>query len=114
MKIRRNLALLPRRSLSSSGEASLAGSARDVAGGGALQLADCRAGQTLEVLSLAAKLNCAQRLRELGIVEGAQITLLRRSDPFVVLALDSRIAIDVSAAQCIKVRTRERLSGQLL
>jgi len=84
-----------------------AGRARGVASGGTLHLADCWAGQTLEVLGLAPRLSCAQRLRELGIVEGAQITLLRRSDPIVVLAMDSRIAIDVSAARRIAVRLRE-------
>jgi Fe2+ transport system protein FeoA len=81
--------------------------------GGAVSLSDCLSGQALEVLDLAPKLSCAQRLRELGIIEGAQIKLLRRSDPFVVLAMECRIAIDLTAARRIKVRLRERASGSL-
>lgn len=48
-------------------------------------------------------LSCAQRLRELGLVEGAEVLLLRRSDPVLLALLDSRIAIERSVADALEV-----------
>lgn len=108
MRMRRNLALWPKRSLSASGEATLRKGRAAQKPVAELRLCDCASGETLEVLELAPKLGCAQRLRELGIIEGARIVLMRRYDPFVVLAMESRIAIDGAAARRIKVAHSEK------
>jgi Fe2+ transport system protein FeoA len=71
-----------------------------------LNLLACPAGATVRVDRLNPDLECAQRLRELGIVEGAEITVLRRSDPLLIVAKESRIAIDLATAERIEV-TRE-------
>jgi Fe2+ transport system protein FeoA len=47
---------------------------------------------------------CAPRLRELGIMEGMPLVVLRHSDPLVLLTEESRIAIDLHTADCIEVR----------
>jgi Fe2+ transport system protein FeoA len=49
------------------------------------------------------ELECGPRLRELGILEGASLTLLRRSNPVLVLVKDSRIALDPATACAIEV-----------
>jgi Fe2+ transport system protein FeoA len=70
-------------------------------------LTDCIEGQSLTVLTIDQDLSCAQRLRELGILEGTHIMLMRRTDPILVLAKDSRIAIDVHAARRVEVQIDE-------
>ncbi len=69
-----------------------------------LHLRDCAAGALVRIERMPSELDCAQRLRELGIVEGADVLVLRRSDPLLVLAKESRIAIDLSTAGQIEVR----------
>lgn len=46
---------------------------------------------------------CAARLRELGIMEGASVLVLKQSNPLLLLAQDSRIAIDPATAGGIEV-----------
>jgi Fe2+ transport system protein FeoA len=68
-----------------------------------VSLLDCNAGALLRIERMPAEMECAQRLRELGIVEGAEILLLRHSDPLLVIAKESRIAIDLVTAKQIEV-----------
>ena len=68
-----------------------------------VSLLDCHAGALLRIERIPAEMECAQRLRELGIVEGAEILLLRHSDPLLVIAKESRIAIDLITAREIEV-----------
>jgi Fe2+ transport system protein FeoA len=68
-----------------------------------LSLLDCNAGALLRIEQIPGEMECAQRLRELGIVEGAEILLLRKSDPLLVIAKESRIAIDLETAARIEV-----------
>jgi Fe2+ transport system protein FeoA len=68
-----------------------------------VSLLACEAGAQLRIERIPSALECAQRLRELGIVEGAEIMVLRRSDPLLVLAKESRIAIDLETAKRIEV-----------
>ena len=63
----------------------------------------CRSGAAVRIEHIPVELDCAQRLRELGIMEGAEVVMLRRSDPLLVLAKDSRIAIDRATARLIEV-----------
>jgi Fe2+ transport system protein FeoA len=67
-----------------------------------VSLLSCSAGALLRIERIP-PMECAQRLRELGIVEGAEVLLLRRSDPLLVIAKESRIAIDLATAQQIEV-----------
>ena len=66
-------------------------------------LLGCAAGALVRIERIPSELACAQRLRELGIVEGAEILVLRRSDPRLVLAKESRIAVDLATARVIEV-----------
>jgi len=70
---------------------------------GLLNLEDCTAGETVTVCSFRPGLSCAQRLRELGLVEGSQVLLLKQEDPVLLLIKDSRIAIDPATARQIIV-----------
>ncbi|MDQ3023997.1 MAG: ferrous iron transport protein A, partial [bacterium] len=69
----------------------------------AVSLLACDTGALVRIERIPPELSCAQRLRELGIVEGAEILLLRRSDPLLVIAKESRIAIDLATAKLIEV-----------
>lgn len=71
--------------------------------GGARNLRQCVGGERVVVLRVSAELACATRLRELGILEGETVLVLRQSDPVVILAQDSRIAIDTRTAEGIEV-----------
>ena len=75
----------------------------DGAAPASVSLLDCEAGALLRIERIPSEMECAQRLRELGIVEGAEILLLRRSDPLLVIAKESRIAIDLATAKLIEV-----------
>ena len=68
-----------------------------------VSLLDCSAGALLRIEHIPPEMECAQRLRELGIVEGAEVLLLRHSDPLLVIAKESRIAIDLVTAKQIEV-----------
>lgn len=68
-----------------------------------IRLLDCNAGALLRIERIPVEMECAQRLRELGIVEGAEVLLLRQSDPLLVIAKESRIAIDLVTAGQIEV-----------
>lgn len=70
---------------------------------GLLNLKDCTAGETVTICSISPRLSCAQRLRELGLVEGSSVLLLKQEDPVLLLVKDSRIAIDPSTAREITV-----------
>jgi Fe2+ transport system protein FeoA len=67
------------------------------------RLADCCNGEAVTVLSVDPALVMGQRLRELGLIEGSQVVLLKRSDPLLILVKESRIAIDPRIAKGIKV-----------
>lgn len=72
-------------------------------------LCDCRPGEEALVSRIPRSLHCAQRLRELGIVEGEVVLLLKQSDPLLLLAKDSRIALDRATACQIEVSCHESL-----
>lgn len=63
----------------------------------------CRMGDSVRVTSVDGALPCCQRLAELGIHEGCELTVLKQSEPLLVLARDSRIAIDRQTAARIEV-----------
>jgi Fe2+ transport system protein FeoA len=71
-------------------------------------LRDCRAGELVVIARIAPDLACGPRLRELGIIEGAAVLVLRQSDPLLLLAQDSRIAIDQLTAEGIQVNPADR------
>jgi Fe2+ transport system protein FeoA len=63
----------------------------------------CQRGDSVRVHSVDAGLTCCQRLAELGIMEGAELTVLKQSEPLLVVTRDSRIAIDRQTAARIEV-----------
>ena len=72
--------------------------------GGSLSLCECDAGDQVVVDRIAPEVSRATRLRELGIMEGMPLLVLRKSDPLLLLTEESRIAIDLRTAGCIAVR----------
>ena len=71
---------------------------------GSCSLGECEAGDRVVVACIDTQVSCAPRLRELGIMEGMPLLVLRKSDPLLVLTEESRIAIDQRTADCIEVR----------
>jgi len=63
----------------------------------------CQRGDKVCVTNVDAQLSCSQRLAELGILAGAELTVLKQSEPLLVLTRDSRIAIDRQTAARIEV-----------
>ena len=57
-----------------------------------------RSGQSARVLSFSRECNEAARLREMGICEGATVTVVRHGDPLVVRVDDARFGIGREAA----------------
>lgn len=72
--------------------------------GGRCSLCQCEAGDQVVVDRIDPEVTCATRLRELGIMEGMPLLVLRKSDPLVLMTEESRIAIDLRTADCIAVR----------
>jgi len=68
-----------------------------------LNLKDCLPGATVTICSINPGLGCAQRLRELGLVEGSHVLLMKQEDPVLLMVKDSRIAIDPATARQITV-----------
>jgi Fe2+ transport system protein FeoA len=60
-----------------------------------------RSGQSARVLSFARECSEAARLREMGICEGATVTVLRDGDPLVVRVDDARFGIGREAAMSV-------------
>jgi Fe2+ transport system protein FeoA len=60
-------------------------------------------GHRAQVLEVSGELDVAARLRELGLLEGAQIIVIRQSDPVLVVLQDARIALDHQIATGIAV-----------
>ena len=67
-------------------------------------LSRCKAGDYVEVLSIDSALGCAARLRELCLLEGQFIRVVRRSDPLLLDLRGSLLAIDLETAALIEVR----------
>ena len=61
-------------------------------------------GDEVAILRIADELRSAPRLRELGLLEGARVVVLRASDPLLLLVQDGRIAVDRQTAAGIEVR----------
>jgi len=66
-------------------------------------LRDCRPGETVVIERIEPDVACAPRLRELGLIEGSVVLVLRCTDPLLLLSQDSRIAIDLATAEQIQV-----------
>jgi len=66
-------------------------------------LKSCRCLEPVTIRRIDACIPCASRLRELGIIEGGAVMVLKHSDPLLILAQDSRIAIDLRTAAGIEI-----------
>lgn len=74
----------------------------------ASSLLDCPARSWAEIGFIAEDCSCAQRLRELGALDGVKVYIIKRSDPMLILVGDTRIAIDrETAARIIVHRTNQ-------
>lgn len=70
---------------------------------GRINLRGCHAGETVVIERIEPDVSCAPRLRELGLIEGSVVLVLRCTDPLLLLSQDSRIAIDLATAERIQV-----------
>ena len=64
-----------------------------------MSLCCARSGQSVCVLSLVGACDEAARLRDLGLREGATVTVLRHGDPLMVRVDDARFGIGRTAAE---------------
>jgi Fe2+ transport system protein FeoA len=60
-------------------------------------------GERLRVVGSTEAGACAQRLREFGILAGAQLIIHQGGDPVLLEILSTRLAIDSHTASCIEV-----------
>lgn len=65
-------------------------------------------GQSACILHLSGSADEAARLRDLGLCEGARVTVLRDGDPLVVRAGDARFGIGRAAAMNVLCTLEER------
>ncbi|MBN2081079.1 ferrous iron transport protein A [bacterium] len=70
---------------------------------GQFTLLDCHCGQTVYIKGIDPSVSCAPRLRELGLLDGARVVVLKLSDPLLILVDDTRIAMDWHTAAGIEV-----------
>jgi Fe2+ transport system protein FeoA len=68
-----------------------------------LSLLTVNPGQSVRILRIHCSNTCGARLRELGIVEGAVVELVKRDDPVLLYAKDTRIGLDPRTAAQIEV-----------
>lgn len=71
--------------------------------GAGLTLTDGQAGERLVVTRFTQGLGCTQRLRELGLMEGKIVVVLRASDPVLLALDDSRLALERTVSDRIEV-----------
>jgi Fe2+ transport system protein FeoA len=76
---------------------------REPCGDRVCSMLGCQGGDSVRVHSVDSGLSCCGRLAELGIIEGAELLVLKQSEPMLVLTRDSRIAIDRQTAARIEV-----------
>ncbi len=69
----------------------------------ALNLLTAETGKPVRVLRIHCRHDCGLRLRELGIVEGAVVELVKRADPVLLYVKDTRIGLDPRTAAQIEV-----------
>lgn len=86
-----------------SAAVSAAAVCREPCGDRVCSMLGCQGGDSVRVHNVDAGLSCCGRLAELGIIEGAELVVLKQSEPLLVLARDSRIAIDRQTAARIEV-----------
>lgn len=67
-----------------------------------------KSGQSACILHLVGAADEAARLRDLGLCEGAHVTVLRDGDPLVVRAGDARFGIGRAAAMNVLCAIEER------
>lgn len=71
-----------------------------------MRLSDMEIGQTKKVIKINNKESVKIRLKEIGLTEGAKITLIRKSpflDPIEIKVRDFYLALRVSDAKMIEV-----------
>lgn len=68
-----------------------------------LSLLNADIGTPVRVLRIHCRHDCGLRLRELGIVEGAVVEVVKRTDPVLLYAKDTRIGLDPRTAAQIEV-----------
>ena len=83
------------------------GRARPEAGGGPLSLATAARRSHVRVVGVRGRPRLIQRLAALGVVPGAQLTVLRSHGPALVAMGDARVAIGKHAAECVEVEVTE-------
>jgi ferrous iron transport protein A len=67
-------------------------------------LSACQAGETGEIVEVAAESGLALRLRELGLVPGAALRVARSGSPMIVHVKETRLCLRGEDAEAILVR----------
>jgi len=68
-----------------------------------MKLRDCHSGDIVLITEIDSQVSGALRLRELGVLEGVDLLVIKASEPLLLHVNDSRIALDRELAAAITV-----------
>lgn len=68
-----------------------------------MKLTQCHSGEIVLITEIDSQVSGTLRLRELGILEGVDMKIIKASNPLLLHVNDSRIALDWELANAISV-----------
>jgi Fe2+ transport system protein FeoA len=68
-----------------------------------MKLTQCRNGEIVLITEIDSQVSGTLRLRELGLLEGVDLKVIKASNPLLLHVNDSRIALDRELADAISV-----------
>ena len=70
-----------------------------------MKLSESRSGSVVMITEIDSDRSGALRLRELGVLEGVELKVIKAGNPILLYVNDSRIAMDLELAQVIQVES---------
>ncbi|MCB1218896.1 ferrous iron transport protein A [bacterium] len=78
-----------------------------------VKLSECRSGDIVLITEIDSQVSGTLRLRELGVIEGVDLKVIKSSNPMLLHVNASRIALDRELADAIRVSRMSLLQGEL-
>ncbi|MCB1220056.1 ferrous iron transport protein A [bacterium] len=76
-----------------------------------MKLSECRSGDIVLITEIDSHVSGTLRLRELGVLEGVDLKVIKSSNPMLLHVNESRIALDRELAAAISVNYMVSASG---
>lgn len=73
-----------------------------------MKLSECHSGEIVLITEIDSQISGTLRLRELGVLEGVDLKVIKASNPLLLHVNDSRIALDRELASAITISRLER------